>query len=489
MTNPAGIHNRVHTARQANYMHRWLVWNVFFPLHERMKGHPSFHILKEMEEADFLTVAEMEQLRTDKLRRLFEYAYANVPYVQDVMRQAGVTPADIHGPADLVRLPLMKKADVRKNRERIRSRKAGKLTAFSTGGSTGEPLLFDLPKERIASWIACRQRIMRWWGLSAGDREYAIWGSPVEVTRQDRIRNLRDRILATQLLSAFEMSEPVMSHYLDLLQKGNCRTILAYPSSIYLLCQHAQKTGRNMRRAGVKTVFVTGEILFPHQRELIADTLNCPVANGYGGRDSGFICHECPQGGMHIMSDATIVEILDPQGQPVPEGESGEIVVTDLYSREVPFIRYATGDVGALTSRRCPCGRPHPLLENIQGRTTDFIVAPDGTILHALSVIYILREIEGIEQFKIRQKAVDRFHVQLMPNEHYRIENEFRIREGLGQRLHAEVEVTIEYMQSLPAERSGKFRHVISDVPMESRSRKVEEVVRARPQSRCGNVN
>jgi phenylacetate-CoA ligase len=452
-------------------MRRWLVWNVLFPLHELAKRHPTFHILKEMEAADFLTASEVERLRAVKLQRLLQYAYANVPYVRREMEQARLAPSEIQGPADLVRLSLMRKADVRKNREQMRSRLAGKLTSFSTGGSTGEPLLFDLPQERIASWIACRQRAMRWWGLSAGDKEYALWGSPVEITRQDRLRNLRDRILGTRLLSAFEMSESVMSHYLDLLRSGGCRTIFAYPSSIYLLCQYAQKTGTNLRRAGIKTVFVTGEILYPHQRELIADTLNCPVANGYGGRDSGFVCHECPQGGMHIMADATIVEILDQQGRPVPTGESGEIVVTDLYSREVPFLRYATGDIGALSYRKCPCGRPLPLLENIQGRTTDFIVAADGTILHALSVIYILREIDGIEQFKIRQKEVDRFHVQLVRNERYRAASESLIREGLQKRLRGKVDVSIEYVDSLPPEQSGKFRHVISEVPLANLSR------------------
>lgn len=445
---------------------RWLVWNILFPLHERAKGHPTFRILKEMEAADLLTTVELQELQATKLRRLLDYGYSHVPYVRRIMEDAGIGPCDVRGPADLLQLPLMRKADVRKNRQNLRSRSAGKLISFSTGGSTGEPLLYDLPKERIASWIACRQRAMRWWGLSAGDREFAIWGSPVEVTRQDRMRTLRDKIMATQLLSAFEMSQPVMSKYLDLLQNGKCRTIFAYPSSIYLLCLHARKQGRNLRRIGIKTVFVTGEVLFPHQRELISETLNCPVANGYGGRDSGFVSHECPQGGMHIMADTTIVEILDSRGLPVPEGAVGEIVVTDLYSREVPFIRYATGDLGALSSRKCLCGRSLPLLERIEGRTTDFIVAPDGTILHALSVIYIVRELEGVEQFRIYQKEVDCFHVQLVKNQHYHPENEARIQEGLRQRLHSSVHVTIEYLSTLPAERSGKFRHVISEVPI-----------------------
>jgi len=447
-------------------MHRWLVWNIVFPVHELVKRHSTLRILREMEATDSLTVSELEQFRTAKLSQFLQYAYTHVPYVQRIMHQAGVGVSDIHGPADLVRLPVMRKADVREHRLEMRSRVAGKLTSFSTGGSTGQPLLFDLPEERISSWLAQRQRAMRWWGLSVGDRELAIWGSPVEVTRQDRLRNLRDRILATRLLSAFEMSEAVMSRYLDVLVTGGWRTIFAYPSSIYLLCLHARKQRRNLRRLGIKTVFVTGEVLFPHQRELISETLNCPVANGYGGRDSGFVAHECPQGGMHIMADASVVEILDSRGRPLPEGEPGEIVVTDLYSREVPFLRYATGDVGALSSRKCPCGRPLPLLERIEGRTTDFIVAPDGTILHALSVIYVMREIPGVEQFRIRQKALDRFHVQLVRNQHYQAESEVRIREKLRQRLRAPVEVLIDYLPELPPEPSGKYRYVISEIAL-----------------------
>ncbi len=449
-------------------MHRWMVWNILFPLHERLKGHPSFRMLKEMEAADLLTAAELAELRARKLQQLIQYAYENVPYTHRSMDEAGVPASGIRGPEDLRRLPIMRKADVRKNREAMKSRIAGKVTPFSTGGSTGDPLIYDVGKERMASWIACRQRAMRWFGLSAGDKEYAIWGSPVEVTRQDRIRGFRDTLLATRLLSAFEMSEAVMSRYVDLLLKGDCRTIFAYPSSLYLLCLHANKQGRNLRRAGIKAAFVTGEVLFPHQRELIAETLNCPVANGYGGRDSGFVSHECPRGEMHIMADATIVEILDAQGQPVPEGETGEIVVTDLNSREVPFIRYATGDVGSLTSRKCVCGRALPLLDKIQGRTTDFIVAPDGAILHALSVIYIIREIEGVEQFRIRQKTLTNFHLQLVRNGRFLPESEIRIREQLQRRLRARLEVEIEYLPSLPPERSGKFRQVISDVSIDS---------------------
>jgi phenylacetate-CoA ligase len=445
-------------------MHKWLVWNLLFPLQEWAKRHPTFRLLREMESVDNRSPAEVTELQAKRLREFIHYTYAHVPYVRGMMQRAGIEPSEIRTPADLTRLPIMRKEDIRQNRASLRSDLASKLVPFSTGGSTGAPLLFDLPIERIAAQVACRQRASRWWGLSAGDREFALWGSPIEVKRQDHVRKLRDRLFATELFSAFNMSEQVMSAYLDRLCTGRYRMIFGYPSSISLLCQHARRQNRDLRGIGIKAVFVTGEVLFPHQRDLIAETFGCAAANGYGGRESGFVAHECPSCGMHIMADAMIVEVLDADGRPAAPGEQGEIVVTDLHSREAPFLRYATGDMGALSSRICPCGRPLPLLERIEGRTTDFIVAPDGTILHALSVIYVLREIEGIEQFRIRQKTPDTFHVQVVKNERYQAGSEERIRVGLQQRMQAPLHVTVEYLASLPPEPSGKFRYVISEV-------------------------
>jgi len=380
------------------------------------------------------------------------------------MQETGLEPAQIRGVEDLRRLPLLKKADVRKHRQSLISDAAGKLTPFSTGGSTGEPLTFDLSKRRIASRVACRQRVMRWWGLSMGDRELALWGSPVELTRQDWLRALRDGLLATRLLSAFEMNEATTSRYLDTIESERFTQIFAYPSAIYLLCLHARKQGRNLRRLGIKAVFVTGEVLFAYQRALISETLNCPVADGYGGRDSGFISHECPRGGMHVLADAIILEIVDSQGHPVPVGEPGEIVVTDLYSHEAPFLRYATGDIAVWSQRTCLCGRALPLLDRIDGRSNDSILAPDGRIINSLAVVYPVREVKGIEQFRICQNKVDAFHVQIVPNQQFRVDAENQIRNAWEKLLRSELDITFEYMASLPAERSGKFRHVVSKV-------------------------
>jgi phenylacetate-CoA ligase len=361
-------------------------------------------------------------------------------------------------------LPSMSKEDVRKYRHQLRSDVAGHLVPFATGGSTGEPLIFDLSRRRIAARVACRQRVSRWWGLSVGDPEIALWGSPVELSRQHRVQKIRDSLLATTLLPAFEMNEPTMGRYLDVLERGGWKQIFGYPSAIYLLCLQAQKQARDLRRLGVRTVFVTGEVLLPHQRELISETLACPVADGYGGRDSGCIAHECPQGGMHILADCMIVEIFGPDGQPLPLGKAGEIVVTDLYSHEAPFIRYRTGDIGVMSSRKCPCGRALPLLERIEGRSNDSVVARDGRIINSLALIYAVREVSGIERFRIRQKHIDCFHIEVIRNQDFPDNGEIQIRQAWNLLLRSSVDITFEYISSFSAETSGKFRHVVSDL-------------------------
>ena len=167
---------------------------------------------------------------------------------------------------------------------------------------------------------------------------------------------------------------------------------------------------------------------------------------------------------MHITAEDIIVEILDNQGIPVPKGESGEIVITHLASGDFPFIRYQTGDIGRLDNQLCSCGRGLPLLKEIQGRSTDFVVAQDGTVMHGLALIYILRNIPDINAFKIIQESLDVTRVliasktTLDPNTKQLITNEFR------SRLGSKITVQIEEVNEVPLEKSGKFRYVISKV-------------------------
>jgi phenylacetate-CoA ligase len=215
---------------------------------------------------------------------------------------------------------------------------------------------------------------------------------------------------------------------------------------------------------GIRVAFVTSERLYDDQRNAIETVFGCRVANGYGARDAGFIAHECPAGGMHISAEDVIVEIVDAQGRTLGPGVSGEIVVTHLATRDFPFVRYRTGDIAVLDTRVCPCGRGLPMLAEIQGRSTDFVVARDGTVMHGLALIYTVRDLPGIEQFKIIQHDVDRTEVQVVASDAFGPEQQRRIVDDFKRRLGRDVAIEVNRVDAIAPEPSGKYRYVVSRV-------------------------
>jgi phenylacetate-CoA ligase len=325
-------------------------------------------------------------------------------------------------------------------------------------------LVFFIGKERVSHDVAAKWRATRWWGVDIGDPEMVVWGSPIELGAQDRVRAWRDRLLRTELLPAFEMSEAKLDGFVAAIRRRRPRMLFGYPSALSHIARHAEARGQRMDDLGLRVAFVTSERLYDEQRATIERVFGCPVANGYGGRDAGFIAHQCPHGSLHLTAEDLIVELVDGDGQPVPAGQPGEIVVTHLATRQFPFVRYRTGDVAVMGAERCACGRGLPTLREIQGRTTDFVVAADGTVMHGLALIYVVRDLPGIERFKIVQHSLQHTEVLIVPEAGFDAALTTTIAQGIGRRLGAGVQVEVKLVESIAAERSGKFRYIVSHV-------------------------
>ncbi|ODV05758.1 MAG: capsule biosynthesis protein CapK, partial [Rubrivivax sp. SCN 70-15] len=419
-----------------------------------------------------------EALRAEQAARLRSFLVdigERVPYYRALFERTGFEPARVNSAADLQRLPLMGKPEIRANVDALMADGHGPLTRYNTGGSSGEPLVFYIGKSRKSHDVAAKWRATRWWGVDIGDRELVVWGSPVELGAQDRLRQWRDALLRSHLLPAFEMSPQNLDRYVARIRVERPTMLFGYPSSLSLIAQHARRAGVRLDDLGVRVVFVTSERLYDEQREAIGRAFGAPVANGYGARDAGFIAHECPQGSLHLSVEDIVVETVLPDGSPAAPGEAGEIVVTHMATADFPLVRYRTGDMGVLGLEPCHCGRGLPVLKEVQGRTTDFIVAADGTVMHGLALIYTLRDLPGVERFRIEQLSLDETRVQVVPGAGFdaaareRIERDFKARLGGG------VRIVVETVAVIPTEASGKFRYVVSRVrPFEPTSAEPE---------------
>ena len=439
-----------------------LISSVLFPLHERFKKHDSVKVRKEMESSQWWDERHLKELQLSKLCQLLKYTQTHVPYYRKLFEEIGFKVENMCSMNDLTRIPFLDKSIIRANTEALKSEIAQDLTSFNTGGSSGEPLIFYIGKKRVSHDVAAKWRATRWWGVDIGDPEIVVWGSPIELEVQDNIRILRDRLFRTKLLPAFQMSEQKLDGFLEEIRTMRPKMLFGYPSALSHIARHADTRKQDMSNLDIQVAFVTSERLYDEQRLQINRTFNCPVANGYGGRDSGFIAHECPEGGMHLTAEDIIVEIVNPNGIGLPPGESGEIVVTHLATEDFPFIRYRTGDIGVLDTNTCNCGRGLPLLKEIQGRSTDFLVAQDGTIMHGLALIYILRDLPQVSAFKIIQESLGLTHVYIVSENGLSPKIVKDIELGFKDRLGHGVKISIHEVAEIPAEKSGKFRYVVS---------------------------
>ncbi|MDP2253729.1 MAG: phenylacetate--CoA ligase family protein, partial [Thiobacillus sp.] len=187
----------------------WFARSVY-RAQEAAMHRPTFAMLAELERTQWLSREGIEACQTQRLNRLLASALVHSPWHAERLRAAGLDAAARAGTAtlnDLARLPTMNKRDARDNVEKLAWREApGGVFKYTTGGSSGEPLIFYFGRERQASDAAGRMRARRWWGVQPGEREAYLWGAPVELNKTDRIKTLRDRLVNQMVLNAFAMS-------------------------------------------------------------------------------------------------------------------------------------------------------------------------------------------------------------------------------------------------------------------------------------------
>lgn len=442
-----------------------LVRRLVLPLHERFCRRPTLRRLRELERSQWMDPQTLIELQETKLRHLVSRAAGRVPYYRRQFERSGMPACDIErfDLGDLARLPTLSKDDIRQNINALQDPAAlHRRIPCTTGGSTGQPLQFYIDRARQAADQAARARTRRWFGIDLGERELYLWGAPAELSSQDRFKSVRDRLINHRLISAFNMTPQTMARHLDVIQRFNPVHLFGYPSSLARLVRYARATGRRFANPALRAVFTTGEWLNPADRAAIEEAVPCPVADGYGAREAGFIAHQCPAGSYHIAMEGVIVEVLDPRGRPLANGEIGEIAITNLDAWAMPFIRYRTGDLGALRAAPCSCGRGLTCLDVVAGRRTDMLRTTEGGAAHALSVLYVLREQPGIVQYQVIQQEDLSLDVRVVADAALSAQSHAMLASKLASCIGAGTPVRIHRVDRIDAATSGKHRSVIS---------------------------
>ncbi len=446
-----------------NFSYTTVFQKTIFPIYEKLFGRNTIKKLKEFEKTQYYDEKRFQNYFKDRLLQFITMAARNVPYYKNLLKDF----SDLYSLDFFEEIPFLTREILKENFHKLQNLNYnGKTHVQFTGGSTGHPVQFLSDRCRESSTIAFRLRAHRWFDINIGDKEIVIWGAPIELGRQDYIRTFRDYIFRSRLISAFNFTEHNMEEALKIIKNYKPKSIFGYAQSIYLLANYAKLNMENSKNLWCEVIFSTAEPLYDFQRKEIEKTFQANVAVEYGARDAGLIAHECPKGNLHINAERILVEIVDNHGRILPKGQIGEIVITNLDTPSMPIIRYRTGDMGMLLDKKCPCGRVLPLMEVVGGRISDFLTGKDGKKIHPLGGIYILREIDKIEQFRIIQNDINYIIIELKLKSPLLKKEYNKIKKQFNKLLGLPVNIIFDEKNHIPTSKSGKYRHVISHVTL-----------------------
>jgi phenylacetate-CoA ligase len=449
--------------RSYDWAYGALFRRVLMPLWEgKVRGRATLTHLQQLEQTQWLSREQLDELQTQSLVKLLTYAGENVPYYRELFRTARFDPRAVRSRADLVELPLLTRDIVRERyRDLIDPAHQGKNIKKGTSGSTGKPLKFEYSRESECWRQAIKLRGYGWAGYRPGNKAFFYWaavsaGSPSWKMRLDRA------LKRETFFDSMKQDATARRAALEVLRRTRPEIIVCYTQACAQFARWIAENG--LRDWDDIPVICAAEAVLPGDRAVLEQAFGPHIFESYGSRETMLIAAECEQHeGMHLCEENLLLEVVR-DGQPVGPGESGEVVVTDLHNFGMPMIRYVNGDLAlAGSERRCGCGRSLRRLARVDGRRADMMFdsagnAVPGIVFH---VLFSDARREIVRQFQAVQQVGGDVVLKVVRGRDFAEDAFSGVTTRFSEYLRG-VPLRIEFHDAiLPHQRSGKHQTII----------------------------
>jgi len=409
----------------------------------------------------FLPRKELEKIQLIKFRKLLIHAYNNVDFYREKYRKANINPYSIASQEDILKVPQVTKDEIRKNfPDKIIARGVDirKCAQDSTSGSMGAPLTYIINLKTQGVRAAIHEYIRYVAGCSLKDNLLYM-----HTLKRDRINEVFGKNARFTVSSHADIEFQIKT-----LNSIKPDFIEANPSFLLNLIMHLKESDYTLEKP-LKGIITTGEVLSYLTRVKIENFFKTKIFDEYGTSETAAVTCECIlHKGMHVIMPHAYIEILK-DNKLAEEMQSGRILITDLDNYAMPFIRYDTKDIARRSYRLCECGIEAPLIENIEGRTQDFLVFLDNRPIPPFTVAGFISPfrkeplVSSLKQFKIIQDINKNVVIKLVTGDVLGDDVKKELIDFI-KNLIGNVEVSIKILRNIPNEKSGKARYVVSKV-------------------------
>lgn len=431
-----------------------LIENVVLSTGDRLLKTSFISKLKEWRKTLSKSKSALEALQKDKLSKLLQFSSLNSPYYKNLGIALKKDPY-----AWLSEFPVLKKKEFKENLDLILTRptKEG-LTMITSSGSTGPASKVYFSKDELSNNRALQVIWWEWAGYEFGN---SLLQTGINMTRSKE-KLIKDKVLKTRYIDALSHDEKSILEELKHLQENPRDHFIAYASSLFLFAKTAQKYQINDVR--FKSIVSIGEKLMPHFKTLIEEMFSCQVYDTYGASEGFLIASQCKAGQYHILSPHVVVEILNDEDEEVKPGETGRVVLTGLDNFSMPLIRYEVGDLAVKGEEiNCSCGLELPVLKEVIGRQTEFLLTENGKYITVQTVVRLMKSFPSVDQFRIIQKGPNHFLLQYVSDSILTSGQEKALTEDYQHVVGQMIKIDFEYCQAIPKAKSGKFQLIQND--------------------------
>ena len=334
-----------------------------------------------------------------------------------------------------------------------------------TSGSSGDPFIFA--KDKFCHALTWSNIIYRfgWFGIDFNSSLQArFYGIPLDFIGNKKER-IKDILSHRYRFTIFDLSDAVLEKVLLKFQNKKFDYINGYTSSIVLFAKFLQKKNIVLTSVcpTIKCCIVTSEMLFDDDKMLLEKQFGVPVVNEYGASELDLIAFQNPEGEWQVNSETLFIEVLDEDNNVLPNGEEGRIVITSLYNKAHPFIRYDIGDVGILDEKSTS---KKPVLKKLIGRTNDIAVLPSGKKSPGLTFYYVTKSIieddGNVKEFVVKQTKIDTFDIEYVSELELTEVQIQQIEKAISMYLESDLTFSFTRKEKLERSKSGKLKQFVS---------------------------
>ena len=424
------------------------------------------------EKIETMPKEDLKAMQLELLKELVKNTYRDSKFYRERMDAAGVKPEDIKTLDDIRKLPFMKKTDLRDNYpDKLFVRPYDDLVRIHvSSGTTGKPTVVGYTRNDLDNWAESLDRGMVSFGMSKSDMLQNAHGYGL-FTGGIGVHDAATRLGATVL----PISTGNTNRQIDLMCDLPVTATAGTPSYLFHIADTCDERGIDIRKdTKLRLAIAGGEPWSESMRKKLQDRTGIRVHNCYGASEFyGPMFLECKeQCGVHVWADLALIEILDDNDNPVPDGQKGNVVVTMLKKEAFPLIRYRIGDITSITWERCKCGRTHPRLDRITGRSDDMLVVK-GINVFPSQIEAVIGEMPFLSPFYMitldNKNYSDHMLVEVELNENSLTDDTTelaKMAKKLDSRLKEVLNIKAEVRLALPKTLQrfeGKSKHVIDN--------------------------